>query len=212
MLQLYVLKYLRLRYICVITSTPILILALLNYKDAYSDSCFQNSKSQFTVANNFHHFWERSVNCNVHGPINVVEPLSCIIDTPPFQRLHYLKQIGLCYMVFPTAKHTRFEHSLGQIFSLNKLIYQFLSTYHLAFQFAKRLMDLYPNFVDKRDVLCVSIAGLIHDLGKFCRFKQIFYVYFFKLNFNKIRSWTVFSLLRRTVFENRVSEQQLAGT
>ncbi|XP_035169567.1 deoxynucleoside triphosphate triphosphohydrolase SAMHD1-like [Oxyura jamaicensis] len=49
----------------------------------------------------------------VHGHIEMHPLLVRIIDTPQFQRLRYIKQLGGTYFVFPGASHNRFEHSLG---------------------------------------------------------------------------------------------------
>ena len=49
----------------------------------------------------------------IHGTIELDENLVKIIDTPEFQRLRFIKQLGGCYFVFPGASHNRFEHSIG---------------------------------------------------------------------------------------------------
>src|SRR3954463_11766777 len=43
-----------------------------------------------------------------------VDPLALrLVDTAAFQRLRYVRQLGLAYLVYPGASHTRFEHALG---------------------------------------------------------------------------------------------------
>jgi HD superfamily phosphohydrolase len=43
-----------------------------------------------------------------------VDPLALrLIDTAAFQRLRYVRQLGLAFLVYPGASHSRFEHALG---------------------------------------------------------------------------------------------------
>ena len=50
----------------------------------------------------------------VHGFISVPRGLILrLIETPAFQRLRRIRQLGLGFLVFPGAVHTRFEHALG---------------------------------------------------------------------------------------------------
>ena len=58
----------------------------------------------------------RTFNDAVHNHFEL--PALCIkvIDTPEFQRLRDLKQLGGTYWVFTSASHNRFEHSLGTAF------------------------------------------------------------------------------------------------
>ncbi|XP_071173860.1 deoxynucleoside triphosphate triphosphohydrolase SAMHD1-like isoform X2 [Mytilus edulis] len=88
----------------------------------------------------------------VHGHTEIHPLCVKIIDTPQFQRLRYLKQLGACYFVYPGAGHNRFEHCIGVC--------------HLAGQLARTLKKRQPELdITNKDVLCVEIAGLCHDLG-----------------------------------------------
>ena len=49
----------------------------------------------------------------VHRFIHIDEIESDLINTAPFQRLHYIHQLGVTYFVYPGGTHRRFEHSLG---------------------------------------------------------------------------------------------------
>ncbi|XP_015224417.1 PREDICTED: deoxynucleoside triphosphate triphosphohydrolase SAMHD1-like, partial [Cyprinodon variegatus] len=49
----------------------------------------------------------------IHGHVELHPLLIKIIDTPQFQRLRNIKQLGGTYYVFPGASHNRFEHSIG---------------------------------------------------------------------------------------------------
>ena len=58
----------------------------------------------------------------IHGFIEVNKTCLKIIDTPEFQRLRNIKQLGACEYVFPGATHNRFSHSLGVYYLSSKLI------------------------------------------------------------------------------------------
>ena len=96
----------------------------------------------------------------IHGTIHLNPLVVKIIDTPEFQRLRNLSQMGLVQMLYPGAVHTRFEHCIG--------------TAYLARKFAEALKEKCRHSdrdrgdkieIDDKDVVCVEIAGLVHDLG-----------------------------------------------
>jgi len=75
-----------------------------------------------------------------------------MIDTPYFQRLRHIMQNGMAYMVFPSMRHSRFEHSLG--------------VYHIASKMIDRIrtenltIKLESDWKDK-----IKKLALYHDLG-----------------------------------------------
>jgi HD superfamily phosphohydrolase len=91
----------------------------------------------------------------IYGHISLPDELKSIIDTVPFQRLRYIKQLGMVHYLYPGANHTRFEHSIGVAY--------------LCYSLIKKIQLKQPELeITDRDILLVSIAGLIHDIGHAC--------------------------------------------
>ncbi|KAI8471968.1 MAG: hypothetical protein J3K34DRAFT_220944 [Monoraphidium minutum] len=98
----------------------------------------------------------KTFNCPVHGHFDLPGECVAVIDTPEFQRLRELKQLGLTYYVYPGASHARFEHSLGVAY--------------LAGSWAQHLLRNYrPEAVltreDRHGIRALELGALCHDLG-----------------------------------------------
>jgi HD superfamily phosphohydrolase len=92
------------------------------------------------------------INDVLYGSIKFTPLLQKIIDSPYFQRLGYLHQLGMCHLVYPGATHTRKSHSLG--------------VSHLAGLWMTHLQQLQPELhITPRMIELVRIAGLLHDVG-----------------------------------------------
>ena len=75
--------------------------------------------------------------------------LARLVDTAEFQRLRRVRQLGLGYVAYHTAEHSRFTHSLG--------------AFHLATRILEKLSVDYQ--IDPSDSLAVRCAALLHDIG-----------------------------------------------
>jgi hypothetical protein len=82
---------------------------------------------------------------SVHDHISLDAVASALLDTPAMQRLRHIKQLSTVRLVYPSASHTRFEHSLG--------------VYHLADRTLSTLD------VEGRPAAHVRAAALLHDVG-----------------------------------------------
>jgi deoxynucleoside triphosphate triphosphohydrolase SAMHD1 len=112
-----------------------------------------NARTSASQYSSYEESYQKKIfNDPIHHSIQLDDLTVKIMDTPQFQRLGKLKQLGTCSYVFRGATHTRFEHSIG--------------VSYLAEKFAKHLQDSQPELgITKSDILCVNIAGLCHDLG-----------------------------------------------
>jgi HD superfamily phosphohydrolase len=82
---------------------------------------------------------------SVHGHVRLGPVATDLIDTPAFQRLRHIKQLSTVRLVYPSANHTRFEHSLG--------------VYHLACAAVEELG------IDADTAVHVRAAAMLHDVG-----------------------------------------------
>ncbi len=73
-----------------------------------------------------------------------------IVEHPLFQRLNRINQLGLASVVYPGARHTRFQHSLG--------------AFHLASE-ALLTLQQKGQFIFDSEVEAVEAAILMHDIG-----------------------------------------------
>jgi len=94
---------------------------------------------------------KKIINDPVLGFINLQsEIIYDLIEHPIVQRLRNIKQLGLSYLVFPGANHSRFEHALGTI--------------HLMRQ-AIATLRIKGHEINEEEADAVTIAILLHDIG-----------------------------------------------
>ena len=73
-----------------------------------------------------------------------------IVEHPLFQRLNRINQLGLAFVVYPGARHTRFQHSLG--------------AFHLMSEAIQNLQQK-GQFIFDSEAEAVQAAILMHDIG-----------------------------------------------
>lgn len=88
----------------------------------------------------------------IHNFIHVEDPIILdLINTPEFQRLRRVKQLGITSSVFHGAEHSRFGHSVG--------------VYELARRIMERFEQYYSDVWDPKERLLTLVAALLHDIG-----------------------------------------------
>lgn len=77
-----------------------------------------------------------------------------LIDTPEFQRLRRIRQLGVSEFVFPGASHTRFAHSIG-VFHIARTLVEII----------RRELESAGKTPDPKRADVAIIAALLHDIG-----------------------------------------------
>jgi len=125
----------------------------------------------------------------IHGGIRVSGPLLELVQTPEFQRLRQIRQLGLAYLVYPGANHSRFEHSLGSSYVAKRLAEELgLGEEGMLLQVGALLHDIghgplshtfegiYRHYVKERDHMRLGqdiITGRINITGDGGRIPEI---------------------------------------
>jgi uncharacterized protein len=105
----------------------------------------------------------------IRDPIHVFIKLDLqerqILDSPPFQRLRYVHQLAMTYLVYPGATHRRFEHSLG-VMELASRVYDIITNPE---NLTDKIRSLFPQTTDNLKRLhwrrVLRLAAMCHDLG-----------------------------------------------
>jgi len=93
-------------------------------------------------------FEHRIIRDPIHGYVCLSKKESLLIDIPIFQRLRRIKQLANSHLVYPSAVHSRFEHSLGVL--------------EIAYRILNRIDSINTDY-DK--IRAIRYAALLHDLG-----------------------------------------------
>src|SRR5436305_10500032 len=104
----------------------------------------------------------------VHGDVYLTELERRLVDSKPFQRLRRVRQLGNSHLVYPSATHTRFSHSLGTVRASQDLLDIVLDQRSAR----KPVRDLFaqwsedPETCDRRvaeAVILTRLGALMHD-------------------------------------------------
>ena len=87
----------------------------------------------------------KTIKDSVHDHITIDGLALDLLDSPAVQRLRHIKQLGTVSLVYPSANHTRFEHSIG--------------VYHLACKVTNHLS------IPTEESNHIRAAAMLHDIG-----------------------------------------------
>lgn len=106
---------------------------------------------------------------SIYGHIPIPSICLSFMDVPEFQRLRRVSQLGNAKYAYPSAVHTRFEHSIGVMYLAGKMVNQ---------------LQRYTT-IDERTKHLIQLAGLYHDIGHFS-YSHLFDTFLSKIRYEDI--------------------------
>ncbi len=108
----------------------------------------------------------KAVKDAVWGMISLERREVSILDSPPLQRLRRIRQLGLGYLIYPTAGYSRFEHTLGAVHQADTMLRAVASRTGRAITPGDGGA---PTYLGEPEILkmlsVVRLAALLHDIG-----------------------------------------------
>jgi len=99
---------------------------------------------------------KKTIQLAASGPVMITELERAIIDTRSFQRLRGVRQLGAAYLVYPTALHTRFDHSLGTLQMVAEMVRLIRSNLH------SEAAD--QKMITTEQEIVTRLYALLHDI------------------------------------------------
>ena len=99
------------------------------------------------------------------GTVSYNKDIQRIIESPEFQRLRDVKQLGLTSLVYPSATHTRLSHSLGTFERAKSYINKLLTHYYFRFEYSKEELDTFLLYCLLHDVGHYPFAHYFEEMG-----------------------------------------------
>lgn len=128
----------------------------INYKELYEKASTELNQLK-KVNSDFEKLRaDKTFGVAVCGDVLLNKLEVAIVNTKDFQRLRKVRQLGTTYMVYPSAVHTRFEHSLGVLKQASEIIKNIRDNLHSQQQ---------EKYISPEDEQIVRLLALLHDIG-----------------------------------------------
>ena len=109
----------------------------------------------------------------IHGDVYVSKLELRLLDSAPMQRLRQVRQLGTTHLVYPTATHTRFSHSLGALRAAQDILDAIFDDTRPSWEpntptlFSEWARDHEPNVLHRsiaEATVLARLGALLHDM------------------------------------------------